>query len=496
MTSGSETRVADDAGALLLGRALAMLAEAGLLILAVRLLGKADVGVLAEMLVVCQTVAIVATAGLPASLLIELPGATTSARHCAARQHLRVLVGLGIVSGAGLALFGLASDDPWMWLCLAPLPIFDLPVRAVPNLLVVEGRAAAGAQYAVAKSVIGSAATLVPIVLGAPLWCVALCVTIGAALAWVAVPIALRAIYRGVPLPPPPRSDRALLRRALPLGITDIAGAIAQRLDRLLVLVYFTPEIFAEYQVGAWQIPLIVNVPYAVGTACAAPMREAFASGRAKTAVALWRASIRQVSLVVVPVSMVFFVAADPIVELLFTSEYAGAASVFRCYTLLTMMRVAAFGVVLVAADRARDVLAAATFGLVVAALLGWPSVVLGPVGPAIAAVLAFVPAAAFYCARIARVADLSPWRTFPLGAYSRIFICAAVPGGLAALLLCTVQHSAGLELVLASTVVLVGFVALATLTRDLGVVQWRYLLRWIRLSPLRRHRRDPVIRE
>lgn len=54
-------RAADDAGALLLGRALSMIAEAAVMLVVVRLLGKAEVGVLAGMLVVCQTVAIVAT---------------------------------------------------------------------------------------------------------------------------------------------------------------------------------------------------------------------------------------------------------------------------------------------------------------------------------------------------------------------------------------------------------------------------------------------------
>jgi O-antigen/teichoic acid export membrane protein len=487
MTDRDSQRVADDAGALLLGRALAILAEAGLLIVVVRLLGKADVGVLAEMLLVCQTIAIVATAGLPASLLIELPGASPSVRHTAARQHVRVLAVLGVVSGCGLALSGIASSDPWVWLCLAPFPFFDLPVRALPNLLVIEGRAASGARYAVLKSVIGSVATIVPIAVGAPLWVVAACVTVGAAAAWLAVPLLLADIYRDVPRAPLVRSDLALVRRALPLGVTDIAGAIAQRLDRLLVVAYFSAESFAEYQVGAWQIPLVVNIPYAVGTASAAPMREAFASGRGAAAVALWRSSIRQVSLVVVPISMVFFVAADPVVELLFTTDYADAAPVFRCYTLLTMMRVAAFGAVLVAADRGNDVLLSASFGLVVAAMLGWPSVLLGPLGPAIAAVVAFVPAAAFYCLRIAKAADLSLWRTFPLAAYCRIVACAAVPGVLAAWWIDDASHGAVVELAVATVVVLGGFVALASLTRDLGVAQWRFLLGWLRLAPLRR---------
>ncbi len=485
---------ADDAGALLLGRALSMIAEAAVMIVVVRLLGKAEVGVLAGMLVVCQTVAIVATAGLPALLLMALPGQPIATRRAIASTHLRVLHALGAVVGVGFVAyalagerFGSAPEDAAVWLWLAPLPLFDLPMRALPNLLVIEGRAATGARLAIGKSVVSSAATLVPVALGAPLWAVAACGTIGAAVVWFALPWTLAQLYRGVEPGAPTPGGGATLWRALPLGLTDIAGAIAARLDRHLVLAWFSLEAFAEYQVGAWQIPFVVNIPYAVGTATAAPMRELFAAGRGRAAVQLWRASIQDVALVVVPVSMVFFVAAPSVVELLFTARYLPAVPVFRCYTLLTMARVAAFGVVLVAAGRSRDVLLSAAFGLAGVVSISLPLTAwLGPIGAAIGAAIAFVPSAAFYCWRIALAADVSPWRTFPLETFARLVLWAAIPGGLAAGLDHALDLSPIRGLLVATVVVGVGFAALATRSGDLHRDHWRYLVRWLTLRPLR----------
>lgn len=487
-------RAADDAGALLLGRALSMIAEAAVMLVVVRLLGKAEVGALAGMLVVCQTVAIVATAGLPALLLMALPGEPIAARRAIAATHLRVLHALGALVGAGFVAFalagervGVASEDAAVWLWLAPLPLFDLPMRALPNLLVIEGRAATGARLAIGKSIVSSAATLVPVALGAPLWGVAACGSLGAAVVWLALPWSMARLYRDVERHPPRASGWATLRRALPLGLTDIAGAIAARLDRHLVLAWFSVEAFAEYQVGAWQIPFIVNIPYAVGTATAAPMRELFAAGRGPAAVALWRASIHDVALVVVPVSMVFLVAAPSVVELLFTARYLPAVPVFRCYTALTMARVAAFGVVLVAAGRPRDVLFAAVFGLAASVAIALPFTAwLGPIGAAIAAVLAFVPAAGVYCWRIAQAAGVPLARTFPLGTFARLVVWAAIPGALAAVLVDAFDPSPARGLLVTIAVVGVGFAALATRAGDLDRDHWRYLARWLSLRPLR----------
>jgi len=485
--SGEASRArADRAGALLVGRVLAILGESLVLLAVVRLLGKAEMGALAGMLLVYHTLALVATSGFPSALVYFLPGREPAERVAIARRHFALLFVLGGACAVVLAAFGLfevEGDVALAWLVLGPYAVFDLPARALPNLLVVEGRVRACAVLGIVRSIGTSAATLLPIALGTGVLGVAVALGGFAAAFALAIPWTLAGLERGNPRVRSPVSSRAIVRVAVPLGATDVVGAISQRLDKWLVLGLLSVEAFAEYQVGAWQIPVLVAVPYAVGTAYAPELRELFAASRPREALAIWRASIHKVALVVVPCAMVFAVGAEETMVLLFTDAYAGAADVFRCYCVLTMARVAAFGVVLVAAGRPRWILLSSLASLVAAVVLQVPlALALGFLGPAIGSVLAFVPMAAVYTWFIGRATGVPLRRVFPLGAWLRIVALAGAGGMLAWLLTSAITCPPGVALAIDAVVVLGTFVALATITGDLGRADWCQLGRWLGL--------------
>jgi peptidoglycan biosynthesis protein MviN/MurJ (putative lipid II flippase) len=132
-------------------------------------------------------------------------------------------------------------------------------------------------------------------------------------------------------------------------------------------------------------------------------------------------------------------------------------------------------------------VLFAAAFGLAASVAAALPLTAwLGPIGAAIAAVVAFVPAAGVYCWRIAKAAGLPMRRTFPLGTFARLVVWAAIPGALAAGLDDAFDLSPIRSLLVTIAVVGVGFAALATRAGDLDRDHWRYLGRWLSLRPLR----------
>jgi O-antigen/teichoic acid export membrane protein len=469
----------------LLGRVLAILGESLVLLALVRLLGKAEMGALAAMLLVYQTLALVATSGFPSALVYFLPGRAPAERIAIARRHFALLFALGGACAVVLAGFGLfAADDPDValaWIVLVPYAIFDLPARALPNLLVVENRVRLCAVLGIVRSVGTSAATLIPIALGTGVLGVAVALDVFAAAFALAIPWTLAGLQRTNARVSSPISLREIVRVAVPLGATDVVGAISQRLDKWLVLVLLSAEAFAEYQVGAWQIPVLVAVPYAVGTAYAPELRELFAAGQGAQALAIWRASIRKVALVVVPCSVVFIVGAEETMVLLFTDAYAGAADVFRCYCVLTMFRVAAFGVVLVAAGRPRWVLSASLVSLAAAVVLQVPlALTLGFLGPAIGSALAFLPMALVYCWFIARATDVPLGRTFPLLAWLRIVALASIAGAIAFAITDALDCAVALILALDATIVLTGFAILATLTGDLTRTDWHHIARWL----------------
>ena len=80
---GKEARAA---GVLLVGRFVAMVAEAATPFVIVRLLGKADVGAFSGLMLVYTTLSVVLTAGFPAAILYYLADRPREARAAITRS--------------------------------------------------------------------------------------------------------------------------------------------------------------------------------------------------------------------------------------------------------------------------------------------------------------------------------------------------------------------------------------------------------------------------
>ena len=91
------------------------------------------------------------------------------------------------------------------------------------------------------------------------------------------------------------RKPRAL---AKPRDAEAIA-ILNQQLDRWLILLALPAARFAEYQVGAWQVPVIGTIAYSVGAAYTPELVKHFQAKDPYGAIAVWQKSIHKVSLVV-----------------------------------------------------------------------------------------------------------------------------------------------------------------------------------------------------
>ena len=138
---------------------------------------------------------------------------------------------------------------------------------------------------------------------------------------------------------------------AVPLGLTEAIGILNKRLDRFLVVGLFAAAVVAEYEVGAWQIPFVATIPFSVGAAYTPSLEALFAEGRFREGIEIWKLSSVKVGLIVMPICMIFIVAAEESITLLFGPQYAASAIVFRLYSIWTLLRIAAFGNVITAAE-------------------------------------------------------------------------------------------------------------------------------------------------
>lgn len=488
------------AGVLVIGQIAATLADVLTPLVLVRYLGREELGVLGGLLLVYQTTTMVVASGIPRSVLYFLPGRERAVRAAIAwRLSGMLATAAGVIAASfvlGFAiwqgLFGAPLSEtsllPWLPL-LACWIACDIPTRMLPNVLVTEGLARSSAVVSVVRSVGSAAAVLCPAMLGLGVGSIAMAMAGWSVvyLCWCAWSLlrVLRpqAVPDGAEIP----TVRDILRFSIPVGATDVINVVNKGVDRFLIMGVFPAAVWAEYQVGAWQIPVISTVAWSVGAVQMPAYRELAQRGELQEILVQWRQSVVKVSLVVVPVAMACMFAAGPLIRVLFTTAYESAVPVFVCYTAMVLGRVAFYGAPVLAMGRPDLVMSAAGFTLLSnlafsVPLLWW----LGSVGPAAGSALGMAAAMVVYCYFIGLVLQ-TPWhRVFPIGGWLRVVGWSTVAGGTGYLAQGMLELSDAAALPFQLVISLVMYSVIATLAGDISSADWRFVREWLTLRVLR----------
>jgi O-antigen/teichoic acid export membrane protein len=496
--TGNEAR---DAGVLVFGRFVAMAAEVVLPFVIARTLGKADVGAWSGLMLVHTTLANILTAGFPAAMLYYMAGRSEAQRTAIARRLYATVMVLGVGIGGLLLLIGLFGDQALAsfgkWVSgdegdpaelhalryMALFPVFDVLARVFPNYMIALGRARTSAAFGVLRAIGMTAGTLIPAVLGFGLPGMIIGLTLFSGVQALGVGKVVREQQRGVERVAAEVGVVEMLRFSYPLGLTDMINVLNQAVDRYAILLLFSAEALADYHNGAWQIP-VTAIAYSVGHVYVPRFVELIKQGQGQAAVALWRESIDKVSLIVVPVCMVFVVGAEEFITIGFTAEYLGAAPVFRAYTFYAMARVASFGALILATGRSHLLLRAAGFSLLSnLAITGSLVLTIGFLGPAIGTALAFIPTVALYCFYIARALEVDMRETFPLRRWLAVVGLSTIAAGPAIALKLWVPMHPVLALLVYALTITPCFIVLARLSGVMTAEDLAFAVRWLRLE-------------
>lgn len=500
-TAAQGRNEARDAGVLVFGSLVAKLAEAAVPFVIARVLVKADVGALTGLMVIYGTLAMILTAGFPAAVLYYMAGRDPAQRAAIARRLYGTVMVLGMGIGVLLLLIGWLGDWALLWFgewisggdgepadlhalrYMALYPVFDVLARVYPNYMIAIGRARTSATFQVLRGAGLAAAQLIPAALGFGLPGIVIGMTVFSALQAIGIGRVVREQHRGLPKVEPDVSVREMVRYSYPLGLTDMINVLNQYVDRYAILWLFTAEALASYGVGAWQIP-VTSIAYSVGHVYIARYVELIKQGKGEEVMRLWRESIHKVSLIVVPVCMVFAVGAEEFMSVAFTADYIDAAPVFRAYTIYTMARVASFGALIMAANRGKLLIRAAGFSLLSNIAITGPLVLtVGFLGPAIGTVLAFIPTVALYCWYISRALKVDFRNTFPVWHWLGVVALSTAAAAPAIALKLWVPMHPVLALVVYAVSIPPLFVLLARLTGMMSAEDLAFALRWLRLD-------------
>ncbi len=402
-----------------------------------RVFTKEDFGSYRQAMLACTFAFPFVTLGFDRSLYTFLPGETARLRGRVVETLLLLAFGAAVLAGfillGGSRLLTKRFNNPAiasLLPLLAPYVLFTIPASALGACLLARERTRQLAVFNVASRLGLLACVLAPILWRPDPKAALIGQSFGAVISGtVALILMFRACNQG-DWRPTLAGLREQIGFAVPLGLAGLAGALSLSLDQVIVANRCTPEQFAVYSVGAFEIPLIGIITGSITAVCLVEYARMFRENRAKDVVELMHRATTRSALLLLPAMIFLFCEAPALMTLLFRKAYTESSTPFRIYLLLLPIRTITFGAILQAAGQSRLVLAQSILGLLANAVLGWILVgFFGPNGAAAASVAAtWLISVPFLIWAIQRTVKTS-WRAlFPWPALGRIFLASLLP--------------------------------------------------------------------
>jgi O-antigen/teichoic acid export membrane protein len=361
--------------------------------------------------------------GLPQALYYFLPGEKTRARAIL-WENIILLTLMGCVFSLFLLLGGnrllaLRFNNPDLantLLLLAPYPLLVLPAAAIGACLMARERPRELAVFHVLSRFL----TGVVIIAAILIWRTPAAAIVGAVVAAgiILVPslnLMARSVREGH-WRPRLSGMWAQAKFSAPLGLAVTVAGVSYTLDKVIVSAMCTPEQFAIYATGAFEIPLMGVVTGSVTAVLLPDITRLRKEGRSREALALWKRAAVKCSLIILPVMCFLFCMAPEVMSVLFSAKYTQSALPFRLYLLLLPMRVVTFGAMLMAAGKSSLILYRSIVDLLLNLVLSMVLIYfLGYIGAGVAAVLTlYLWTAPYSIVMIARFYDSRLGTVFP----------------------------------------------------------------------------------
>lgn len=486
--SANHTDLSKQAGLMVVSRGLTLAIQMGSIMILTRVLAKETFGWLSFLLLGYSTVSTLAQLGLPESIFYFFERVQPAARKSLALLTARSLLLTSI--GASVILLAMNFLAPlWgyevngLFFPLILLAFLELPTLPLPNILIAIQRAKSAAWINILFGMAQFAAVVLPAIFKQPLAVIIFCLVGYGVVRFV---ISAILFFRFFP-EPLARLPHGLLKEqfwySVPLGFSQILWGMNRQIDKYVVAAFLPVTIYSEYVVGSWEIPLLPAIAYTVASVMMPQMVGFYLKGQKSELLRLWNKSIEKVSIIVLPLVVLFLVAAEEFIAVFFTENYLAAALPFRIYTLIILHRVAAYSSMLKALGDTKVISYSAIYLLVINLVLSIPLViVLGMAGPPLAALLANMYTWWYVLAKIKACLGVTIKDVFPFRFYGKV-LAIVVLAGLPVLLLRNLLDLPNhLMLILMIVAYLLGYAVLASLFRVVKREDWRYLaqaLKW-----------------
>lgn len=382
--------------ALTLASLFTTLTSMALSMLMARMLSLSDLAVYKQTLLAYQTFVPILGLGIAQGMYFALSRNEGRIR-AVTKESMLILGGMGllytlfIVCG-GRAFLAQRVNNPLvadMLLWMAPLALIATPSTICGTIFVYQDRIPLNAKFSAFTSLFCILCVLAAVLLFQN----AQSAVISYATSHIAVSLlGLFIAYRLLPKDDGklrPSSMRAILTMSVPLGVASMLGTLSNSLDKWIISFMRTPEEYAVFSYGAYELPFLSTIAGAISTVIIVDMVKYTKEHRYDDALALFRKVAEITSYVIFPVMMLFMVVAEPFYEFMYTKTMLPAVPVFRVYLLMLPIRTVMYGPLLIAMGKSKQVLYRTIAGLVANLVLSILLVMqIGTIGATVATVL------------------------------------------------------------------------------------------------------------
>ncbi|MFZ2959118.1 MAG: oligosaccharide flippase family protein [Candidatus Ozemobacteraceae bacterium] len=184
-------------------------------------------------------------------------------------------------------------------------------------------------------------------------------------------------------------SMRSMLQLSVPMGLSTMISSVSGSMDKFLVAKFSSPQEFAIFSNGSFEIPLIGIVTGSISLVILPEMRRLIVQNRILDALECFKSAAVHSGIIIIPSMFFLWFNAESIITTVFSSSYLESTIIFQYYLLAMPARIVNFAFFFLALGQTNIVLIRSLIGLILNFLL---STILisyyGPKGAAIASLL------------------------------------------------------------------------------------------------------------
>jgi O-antigen/teichoic acid export membrane protein len=351
------------AGVVVFARIVTTVIDLVIVVAIIRILSKTDFAIIGYLLMIHEVARNLATLGFPDSVFYFFERLASSARKAFVLQTTFVLLATALFAAAFVVIISSlvpALLPEWdaqsistvqqLLPVMALIALLEIPTWPVSNILLAIDRQKESAWYEMVTSLMIFVFLVGPLALGYSLH-----IAIYGMLAYAVIRLIGSFIWMNLVLPEGKLSDSKITLKqqfnfAIPLGLSSLVNKINRYTDKFVVSVLLPATAYAEYTVGAQEVPIIRVIPFAVGSVLISRYVAYQLQGKTEELVKLWYKGIEKVSLLVVPLTIVSIIIASDLISLIAETDdtdYRNSVAPFMIYNLIVLLRITNYGSIL-----------------------------------------------------------------------------------------------------------------------------------------------------